>query len=108
MLGALRTIFFQRSKLEVSDNEIERQEKSFSSKVFFLQLLKMLLLAIIAIAMTMKASSRLHSINIPTKEQAQAELDRIFNDDKTILRLVKILDPMPPRGESIMKIGSLV
>jgi len=93
--------FLSASRLDASDSEIERQEGAFSSPIFFYKALKAAIHSYYNHSEDEESLLAFALEKYPNKKQAQAELDRLFYDDKTTLRLAKILDPAPPRGESV-------
>lgn len=93
--------YLSASKLDASDNEIETQENAFTSKIDFYKAFRAAMHSYYDNSEDDESLLAFVLEKYPNKAQAQAELDRIFNDDNTTIRLVRIIDPMPPRAESI-------
>ena len=78
----------QATRLEVSDQELEAQEKIFSSKIDFYRAFKIAVLSFFNNGDDSESLRALISDKYSSQEQIQEELDRIFNDEQTVIKLV--------------------
>jgi len=95
--------FLSAAKLEVTDNEIDKQESAYPSPVPFYEAFRA---AIISFSNNSDSDDSLLSLLMEvyaSKKYAQKRLDRFINDERTIVRLVTASDPKPPNGEDIAK-----
>jgi hypothetical protein len=100
---ALLASFLSAAKLDYIHDEIEKQERDFSSAVRFDEAFQAAMISFYNNSEHDESVLALLMENFPTKSEAKLELDRIINEENTIVRLVKISDPKPPYGEDIAK-----
>lgn len=89
------------AKLEINEDEIWRQEESFSSKVPFGQAYFSAIMGIFNNGDDNESLLALVTEKYPDKEQRDTELSRIMDDQETIIKMLTASDPVAPRGENI-------
>lgn len=89
------------AQLEISEDEVYRQEAAFSSKVSFGEAFGSAVSSFFINSDDSESFVAFVAENYPDAAQREAELSRILDDKETIFKILTASDPVAPHGENI-------